>query len=646
MEGQDLADIFRHLFADAEARGGVEYVFTLTRVAGISSDPDPLTEAKDGLQSNARLDRDWYCSLLPTVEVALGLIYNLIRCSKGEPYDISPFGDRLPLAVRRRAEDRPAEVAVIAEHAASAAAQSGYDELAKRIGEAFPRRVLAGCRDEQGPEVDETSTHVACFGLLRTLLDTYAEARLVFRNRPRLYRLPRFEVLELLVDEDVGLNGFKVHFSTGTSASFVRDRSGTDGRNISPDVPLGFSIGMSKDVKEEWRVGDRRIHEIGIPGRFNRAGEWRPLIFPGDPSKFEAEAREISEDPDVQGAYFYILCTGHWVLEFAAVMSLEFPSRITTYVDRVHLVKVTETTEDSPSPSSFIYDGWVDLEEPSSSELARALDLLSRLFNRMSLAVRSPVAWRSKYSFRAVGGGVWHPGDESLEVLNALLAAFPAGPDGEAMDVAVDWYNRGEAASNPLVAFLCFYIAIESVVHAIYDGAADFGLELTKLSRNERRKERRTCIHDLLEQLYEQDPEQFVQAAYFECLKTVKKRIREVIAAVFGARSREEARLFSATEGPALHEIRSSLAHGLTSELTPGETHAIRASAGLVGHICRDFLLRLLLRVKPDERLPEALQTIVGRFSFDDPRNLRVVSSEEGLPTRDWSIKREWIGWP
>jgi hypothetical protein len=642
---QNLADAFARLFLEARKRGGLDYMFTLVRVSGISSEPDPLLGLAEKVGSEGPYSWDWYCSLLREIEEALSLTFNLARCASGEAFDPFPFRDLLPIALRRREMERPSEVALIAESTAASLQKTGFEELAKAIRGALPASVLNKCGDAhvEGDEIPEAFSASSEF--FRSLLAAYSEARFAFVDQPTLYRLPGFEVLELLLDESVGLFGFRLHFSTGTSAHFLREESKTDAVNLIPDVPLQFSIGNAEARREEWRIGERRLHEIGLPGRYNPAGEWRPLVFPGDPGPLRAEAVAFSEDPDVQGAYFYMLCTGHRVLEFVVMMKVELPARVMTYGGRIHLAIVNPSTEAALLPGAFIYDGWVDLDDGSPETIASALDALSRVFNRMALALDSAVTWRPKYSFRIRAGGEWHPDEEDLRYLNTLLTSFPEGPDGEAIDVAVDWYNRGQGSGNPFTAFLCFYIAIESIVQAVFDGSANFGLGITRVPAAERERERNACIQEHLERLYATNPEEFIRDAYFNCLVGSTERARRVISAVFGAESRQFERLFVRVEGVSLADLRSQLAHGRASELAPRDAHTIRIRVGEVRYVCREFLLRLLLSLATTEALPPWVAQRSLNISFGDPRNVEVVSSLDGLPSQEWTIQPEWISW-
>lgn len=637
----DLQIEFARLFEEARAKNGLNHLYTVARVTGFTHERDPMLVLRDLLgEIQPSSPTEWYRSILPTAEEAFVVLVNLVRCRSGDDFDGFPFRDLLPMAFLRRAEDRQGEVKSMAARTAEMLHAAGYESLAVAITEAFAESPVTG-------QVAEGDLHARVRRLLGPFLSAYEHARRAFKDQQTLHRLPQFTVLEVLTDEAAGLRGFKLHFSNGTSAHFIRRDDGTEAVNLTLGVPLEFSVGLADQLRDEWRVGDKRLHEIGLPGRYNALGEWKPLAFPGNADPLLEEARAASDNADVQGAVFYMLCTGHRVLEFAARMTAELPGRITTYADSIHLYLCNPTVDTEPRPTLFVYDGWAELPDPSPDTILQTLDRIARFFNRTALALDTGISWRPKYSLRPQGGEPFISDTTGIRLLNEFLGRYQEGPDAEALDIAIDWYTRGSASGSPFTAFLCFYIAIESVANAVFAGDADLGLEIASppLSKAERQEARATCIETKLRELYETDPTQFVERAYFDCVKGTTQRTREVIAAVFGEGSRQWQRLFSSEEGESLADLRSHLAHGAKSELSPSEARIVRDRVSEVRRICREFLTRLLLRLRPDDPVPDVISRLGVGISFRDPRNLQIVSSVEHLSEDDWSIKPDWISW-
>src|SRR2546427_13263611 len=91
--------------------------------------------------------------------------------------------------------------------------------------------------------------------------------------------------------------------------------------------------------------------------------------------------------------------------------------------------------------------------------------------NRMAFAYGGAVDWRIKYRMveRSGSGSCATPSREDLHILDALLRNFPQTDDAIILDAAIDWYNRGRSSRNIFTAFLCYYIALESVSVAVAD---------------------------------------------------------------------------------------------------------------------------------------------------------------------------------
>jgi hypothetical protein len=258
--------------------------------------------------------------------------------------------------------------------------------------------------------------------------------------------------------------------------------------------------------------------------------------------------------------------------------------------------------------------------------------------NRLALSPDGPVAWRPKYSLRSHTTSVWS-GDDINE-LNSLLASYPSGPEEEAIDAVADWYNRGAGSTNPLTAFLCFYIGIESLTNAIFDRDATFDLGISTEDMESTSGSRSDQIEALRAELYDAHPEKFVRRAYFEVIIGSTERTRRLIEAVFGQASREFELLFSRADGPSLADLRSRLAHGKASELTQSEARTLRDRLSEDRMICRNLLLRLLLRTSSGEALPPSKR--IASWSFQDPRAIEIAT---GLPEQDWTIQPDWVAW-
>lgn len=231
-----LQDLFEQLFSEARSHGGLEYVFALVRVNGISTGMrDPLLQLQDLLASRAPINeaemRDRYCSLA-SVREPLELVANLVNCKEAKPYTPSPFSHLWRGRFPNAQAPRPSEVIRALSQRLQ---QAGLPDVRDALHQAYPDPLLDACTtNDRIPPEELHKAYQACCNLLLALMEVHRAERQRFRSEPRLYRLPRFEVLELLVDDDAGLSGLQVHFSNGTTSRFQRGPDFTECTNMMP----------------------------------------------------------------------------------------------------------------------------------------------------------------------------------------------------------------------------------------------------------------------------------------------------------------------------------------------------------------------------------------------------------------------------
>ncbi len=189
-----VKDILKRLFDRARKEGpSLDYVFTLVRVDGIDLEHrDPVLLLRDDVNS-VRDPTDADALHAASVRLAedrepLKLVWNLLRVLAGEAYQINPAFDsetRAQLGVRAM-RDRVSGIARTHEMADLAVAiEAAYsDDLLSKEAIAVPQR---------------TEAVLQCQSFVSALLDVYFECRLGFRKAWTLYKLPQFDVLELLL---------------------------------------------------------------------------------------------------------------------------------------------------------------------------------------------------------------------------------------------------------------------------------------------------------------------------------------------------------------------------------------------------------------------------------------------------------------
>ena len=262
---RDFQDVLKKLFMEAEKNGGLEYIFTLLRVTGITRSKDPLIELESILKDHELTfpaeDPTVQSCLFNGVEESLSILGNLLNCSVGQAYKYclfrSLYEGSFPNIIKPSVEQMLKEV----QNRATERNNPGIVDL-------LDQSSLATLFDKEDHKSAEHCASPKRF--LQTLIGVYKSERLKFKDKARFYKLPRFEVLELIVDEVEGLYGFHLHFSNGSSAHFMRFASSTEPLNISFDKEseLAAFVGDLDAFTEEWRVGDKKLYEIGLPGRY------------------------------------------------------------------------------------------------------------------------------------------------------------------------------------------------------------------------------------------------------------------------------------------------------------------------------------------------------------------------------------------
>jgi hypothetical protein len=182
-------------------------------------------------------------------------------------------------------------------------------------------------------------------------------------------------------------------------------------------------------------------------------------------------------------------------------------------------------------------------------------------------------------------------------------------------------------------------------VNSVASGVATFGVQYGTGEAEERRADRVWCIRTKHDELYEAHPEKFVSESYFECVVGVTERARRVTKALFGEGHPYVRALFTkdgASGAEALSSLRGQIAHGQLSLANPDDEGLVRGRIPEIAQIAREFLTRLGLGLRSNERLPSWSERFRAGFSMADPRSVMVASTDKILPSKDWRIKPEW----
>lgn len=415
--------------------------------------------------------------------------------------------------------------------------------------------------------------------------------------------------------------------------------------NVELGPPVTFLMMSMGPSTNEYRVNGKRLYELEFGGRYNKLGEWKPLIYPGDAKHLIQECLELSDDPDVQGVLMYLRLTGHKCIEFALRSNMELPGEWTGTESNDVLIWKCPPDEDPAHLNVRVYDGVFDLKSGEVGEIEQSLAQLNWLISMMFFPYGATYSWRNKYRMVLSGTGLLKPTHDELKTVDALLKQFPYGEYGNVLSGGIDWYNMGNSATNPFTRFLCYFVAFESVAVAIFDGAVLGASKPDRPSKAERRAQATACIADKFSELYASNPIHFVEQAYFECVKGLKVKARALATETFGAGHPYLEALFvkPLQSKASLSDLRSELAHGGMTLLDKGHEQLIRQRADEMGIIAREFLLRILFKLKPEDKVPSWSEEIQLGMNPADPRTTMWTTTDKVFPPgTSWKIRPEW----
>ncbi len=640
MDSNEMRDALgvERLFHKAMEQGKSQYLYTLVRIDGMQcyeGYQDEFIVLRDYLDKPSEsdsLDRYRFLSSRPGPQ---DLLQNLLNCANGNHYDVAPFHS---LKTGEYPNIWPT-IPQRAEFLSANARASGFPELADCITAAYSAYGL----DAQPMPVEQVDSPLRSLSdLMGQLLDRYFKQLIKFKDTSKYVKSQRsLDVLELIVDEHLGLTGIRVHFPENCSAEFIRSPRGAVCTNLEFGPPITFLKMSLEPSSNEYRVNGKRLCEIGLPGRYNKLGEWRPLIYPGDAHHLVDESLQLSKDPDVQGVLLYIRLTGHKCIEFAMKSNMELPGEYTA-TEKGDLY-IRKCQADATAPDMRVYDCWINLETGTAEEIERRLASIGWFMNVLFFPYGATYSWRNKYRMTMGGAGLLTPTHEDLKTVDKILKTFPSTPDGYALGGGIDWYNIGTSSTNVFTRFLCYYVAFESVAVAIHDGAELGGP--AKPNRAARKALAIDCINAKHAEMFGTDPIRFVEQSYFECVRSLKTKTKKVATETFGEGHPYVKLLFekSVNGEMPLSDLRSKLAHGGITLLEKEHHSLVSRNLYEMGNIAREFLLRVLFGLKPSETVPSWSRRHQTSIITTDPRSTMWSTTDAVFPEgTSWKIRTEW----
>ena len=595
-----MDDLIKNIFKKAEDKNFLEYIIAMVRVTGIESyEIDPLVSLYEKIKKDILTEKD-----NTLLEGFWNLLINICRISEGFSYN-------LYFAIDLNNKETILNFLI--------------GDLKKYLTEIFKMN---------------SKTEL---NFINSFLRIYFSLLSDFKCKQKIYKLPRFEVLELLTVESIGLIGFKIYFSNGSDAMFIRDNNRTEAINILFEQnEVGFFIGVTADLKHEWRIGEKKLYEIGIPGKYNKDGEWKPILYPGNCEHLEKEAREATPDERVQGVLFYMFCTGYNVIEFVIKTPIKLQDKKTELDPKIYLLQLESDDKLKEFSNDYIYDCWIELSDVSIDGIKNSIDEIQRVMQNLAFYFDNQVKWKLKYNLMNHSRGSSLANKKDLEILKKLNKITQIEKD-QTIDSSINWYYLGNQSQNILNTFLCYHIAIEGLAIKLALGklssSSFFELPIEEIESKEKRL--RSCFDSYYTQFYEKDLNKLISEAYFNCVHSIKSNMIKALSKVFGEKHAYIKEYFNGED--CIWALRGEIAHGEHSELAYDKYLKVWKKLSLLQDISKSFIMRVIFKTKSGQKIDDWSREFSLQIGMDDPNNVLVTSRPSLLPRQDWRIQGNWI---
>jgi hypothetical protein len=643
MKKAEQEQVIADIFETARDFDGIEFLYTLLRLEGPRVDnSDRILKLK--LKLDSGID-DSSSFLEQTIDEILlsdffDLVGNLLRMTNKTSFTMFPFYD-----LQKGLGYEPSLVEKIRYliRLAAAGGKTDFGELLTSTYDFVTIENLNANLPVRKAALRKLLRR--CVSFAKLFLTGYHLHRLKYVGQPRFTKIPGYQVIELLVNDELGLYGFYMHFPSGGKSTCIRYPEKKEMINFTGVERVHPFVGLIPFDKE-WLVNGKRLHELNLEGHYNSLGEWKPIVYPGNYEAIINEARDSSPDRDVQGSLFYVLTTGFKGIEFVVKTNIELPHQSGSIGSNLHLWKCPKINDGDMAQNFCLYDCWFELDSIEPMKIKEAIANFGIAMNRLAFAYNGKIEWRVKYRMSHVTDRILMPSDVELDILNALLQDFPDTKDAIILDSALDWFNRAKTSNNTFASFLSYYVAIENVALSIAGGKSDFGLNYAKDNRSKRKVKREQCIEAKFMELYSTNPSKFVEEAYFDCVVSLKNKTKKIIELVFGIDHPFAEKLFSKSTNDemSLSEIRNGIAHGSISLVDRSHELLVARRLPEMATIAKEFLSRLIFAIKSHEQVPTQSVNFTAELKFADPRSTLVVRSDHDLfNPDDWKIKAEWV---
>ncbi len=300
---------------------------------------------------------------------------------------------------------------------------------------------------------------------------------------------------------------------------------------------------------------------------------------------------------------------------------------------------------DNKSLNEQVFDGYIELESDSVKNIKSALSKIDTTIKGLSLFFTAPLIWRTKYQYGDHDGGSLTPSEEEIKHFIENIHKKIINIDIEQIKIAIDWFTRGLTASDSNVSFFSYWSAIDGLSQSLSKGSfKELGYEAWGKSDEELELEAREKLDAFYNRKEGKKFLNFIRKDLIEFAYLVRRKTMYGIEQVFGVKSKEFNEMFERKYNEyTLWDFRNHVAHGLERRLPFIDNFTPSYFASVMGTICRNFILRILLGLKPEDKISQGTNKFIKGFSGFDPRSCQCFKNSGFFPSDDWRIRLEWI---
>lgn len=385
--------------------------------------------------------------------------------------------------------------------------------------------------------------------------------------------------------------------------------------------------------------------QAALRKKYNGWCERRPLICADDDQYNRAQVHLVRDDlaPSERDAFYLHELTGCGGVEFVAFSNARFnapvklsggvilvPCFLSTLEGRNMNDPMVVLTLNMMKKSRYIYDGWIEIPTWNAQSVQRSVQAIHQALSVFCLHGSIYFEWESKYVSLGQSRVLYESEHLNFEGLESTTSAIDSldESDRRAIYRSLGWLSQGLLLVEPAAKFLFSFLAIESLATHIEEDACDqsplLALRTKQISNAERRKQRDSCIREVLATTLDNDSRKAIEEAYFKCVITISRKLMGHLGNVFKSTPEVTSLLFTEkVEGKSLYDLRHDIAHGTADALSELQREHIFKRAWDVESIARQYIMMVLTTTLGVEELSERIAQSV----FITPGDA-VVSSE------------------